>query len=344
MHRFILTSFILIGIPLSLILPINVLAEDLCEVPAMRIDQRPGHDGPPTEVTMGILIADILAIDDVAQTLTGDFIVETIWIDPRLAEEVGCRFSFSEVWSPRIESINSAVGTAKRSFAKDQVEIDVGGRVRHYQRFYATIATYHNLKRFPFDPQKFRFRFTSFDYDAKEIIIKPDIEFTQVADLINIPDWTIGEASAFVEEIDLAELMSPRRVFVLDIPAIRNSNFYIYKVLVPLSFIVMMSWAVFWINPVKFGPQLGIAATAMLTLIAFQFALTAILPKLSYFTTMDKLILGSSGLVFLSFVESVLTIYLVSIGKEAAAIKVDDICRWLFPLTFIVYWIVVIAT
>ena len=106
----------------------------------------------------------------------------------------------------------------------------------------------------------------------------------------------------------------------------------------------MMSWAVFWINPVKFGPQLGIAATAMLTLIAFQFALTAILPKLSYFTTMDKLILGSSGLVFLSFVESVLTIYLVSIGKEAAAIKVDDICRWLFPLTFIVYWIVVIAT
>jgi len=83
MHRFILTSFIFIGIPLSLILPINVLAEDLCEVPAMRIDQRPGYDGPPTEVTMGILIADILAIDDVGQTLTGDFIVETIWIDPR---------------------------------------------------------------------------------------------------------------------------------------------------------------------------------------------------------------------------------------------------------------------
>jgi hypothetical protein len=82
----------------------------------------------------------------------------------------------------------------------------------------------------------------------------------------------------------------------------------------------------------------------MLTLIAFQFALTGILPKLSYFTTMDKLILGSSGLVFLSFVESVLTIYLVSIEKEAAAFKVDNICRWLFPLIFIVFWVVAIAT
>ena len=343
-HRLILTSFIFIGLPFSLILTINVLAEDLCEVPAMRIDQRPDHNGPPTEVTLGMLVADILAIDDVDQTLTGDFIIETSWVDPRLAEEVGCRFQLSQVWHPRIESINSATGTTKRRFARDQVEIDVGGRVRHYQRWYGSIATYHHLERFPFDPQNFKFRFTSLDYDAEEILIRADKESTRVADLINIPDWTIGVASASVELIDMVELRSPRSIFILEIPAIRNSNFYIWKVLVPLSFIVMMSWAVFWINPVKFGPQLGISATSMLTLIAFQFALTGILPRLSYFTTMDKLILGSSGLVFLSFVESVLTIYLVSIEKTAAAFRVDYICRWLFPLMIIVFWVVAIVT
>ena len=344
MHRLISISFFFIGISLFLVSPAKVLSEDLCEIPAMRIDQRPDHNGPPTEITYGILVADIMAIDDVDQTLTGDFMVETSWVDPRLAEEAGCRFQLSKVWHPRIESINSSTGIAKRSFARDQVEIDVGGRVRHYQRWYGTIATYHHLEHFPFDPQKFRIRFTSFDYDAKEILIKADKEFTRVADLINIPDWTIGVASASVELIDMVELRSPRSIFILEIPAIRNSNFYIWKVLVPLSFIVMMSWAVFWINPVKFGPQLGISATSMLTLIAFQFALTGIVPKLSYFTTMDKLILGSSGLVFLSFVESVLTIYLVSIKKEAAAFKVDDVCRWLFPLMFIVFWVVAIAT
>jgi hypothetical protein len=190
----------------------------------------------------------------------------------------------------------------------------------------------------------FRFRFTSFDYDAEEIVIKADKEATRVADLINIPDWTIGKASGSVELIDMVELRSLRSIFILEIPATRNSNFYIWKVLVPLSFIVMMSWAVFWINPVKFGPQLGISATSMLTLIAFQFALTGILPKLSYFTTMDKLILGSSALVFLSFVESVLTIYLVSIGKESSAFQVDNICRWLFPVVFMVYSSIVIVT
>ena len=153
----------------------------------------------------------------------------------------------------------------------------------------------------------------------------------------------VGAAKGTVETIDMIELRAPRDIFILEVPATRNSNFYIYKVLVPLSFIVMMSWAVFWINPVRFGPQLGIAATSMLTLIAFQFALTGILPKLSYFTTMDKLILGSSTLVFLSFVESVLTIYLVSIGRESIALKADNLCRWLFPALFVTYWTVVIV-
>ena len=328
---------------LSLFIPFYGIAEELCELPEMRIDQRPGHDGAPTEITMGVLIADITAIDDVEQTLTGDFISEMSWIDERLADQVGCRFPLAKVWNPRIEAVNSSTVTLKRAFTKNQVEIDAGGRVRHVQRRFGAIATYHNLEEFPFDPQTFRFRFTSLEYDSEDIAITVDTAFTRIADLINIPDWTVGLATANVETVDMVELRSPRDIFILEVPAIRNSNFYIYKVLVPLSFIVMMSWAVFWINPVRFGPQLGIAATSMLTLIAFQFALTGILPKLSYFTTMDKLILGSSTLVFLSFIESVLTIYLVSIGREKIALKADNICRWLFPLLFVTYWTIVIV-
>jgi hypothetical protein len=336
--------YAVMAVLLFLLTPPDISADDLCELPQMRIDQRPEFGGQPSEVTMGILVADITAIDDVDQTLTGDFITEMSWVDDRLSGKVGCRFPLSKVWSPRIEALNSTTALAKRSFSRDQVEIEAGGRVRHYQRRFGPIATYHHLADFPFDPQVFRFRFTSFDYDANEIIIKADHELTRIADLINIPDWTIGKASGSVELIDMVELRSLRSIFILEIPATRNSNFYIWKVLVPLSFIVMMSWAVFWINPVKFGPQLGISATSMLTLIAFQFALTGILPKLSYFTTMDKLILGSSALVFLSFVESVLTIYLVSIGKESSAFQVDNICRWLFPVVFMVYSSIVIVT
>jgi len=327
---------------LLLILPHETNAQDLCELPKMRIYQRPGLGGPATEITLGILVADITDIDDVAQTITGDFILQIRWKDERLSERAGCRFPISKVWDPRLQLLNSSILSAKQNFYKDQVEIETGGQIRYYQRYVGSISTYHHLARFPFDSQNFRIRIASVDYNADNLIIKVDKEMTTLAELINIPDWTIGQLQAIAKTIKMAELREPRSIFVLEIPAVRNSNFYIWKVLVPLTLIVMMSWVVFWINPVKFGPQLGLSATAMLTLIAFQFAQTGVLPKLSYFTIMDKLILGSSLLVFLSFFESAAAIYMVSIGAEKAAIKMDIVCRWIFPFLFTFYWATVI--
>ncbi len=325
-----------------LTLPQHGEAQDACQPPAMRIDHRPDHNGPPTIITLGILVADITGVDDVAQTISGDFILEMQWEDKRLEEQAGCRIAISQVWAPQLQILNSYILSAKRNFHRDQVEVEANGRIHYYQRYSGSIATYHHLARFPFDSHNFRIRITSTDYNADEIRIRADTEFTRVADLINIPDWTIGKVQATVETIDMAEIRSPRSIFILEIPAVRKSNFYIWKVLVPLVLIVMMSWVVFWINPVKFGPQLGLSATAMLTLIAFQFAQTGVLPRLSYFTTMDKLILGSSLLVFLSFFESAAAIYMVSIGAETAAVKTDQICRWLFPLIFTIYWIAIV--
>src|SRR6056300_1390110 len=50
-----------------------------------------------------------------------------------------------------------------------------------------------------------------------------------------------------------------------------NNKKYLYKVLLPLALIVMMYFTVFWVNPERFGPQIGLSATSMLTLIAFLF-------------------------------------------------------------------------
>ena len=98
-----------------------------------------------------------------------------------------------------------------------------------------------------------------------------------------------------------------------------------------------MSWTVFWINPAQFGPQIGMSATSMLTLIAFQFASGNILPRLNYFTVLDEFIVGSTIIVFLALVESLSTSYLVSRKREAFALRLDQVCRFLFPLTFFIF-------
>ena len=78
-------------------------AEAICVLPEMRINQRPGGaEGGPTEIFLGIITADITSVDDVAQTLSGDFIVVTKWQDQRFGNQVGCRFPISKVWTPRL--------------------------------------------------------------------------------------------------------------------------------------------------------------------------------------------------------------------------------------------------
>ena len=109
----------------------------------------------------------------------------------------------------------------------------------------------------------------------------------------------------------------------------------------PLALIVTMSWSVFWIDPAQIGPQVGMSSTSMLTLIAFQLAMSNMLPPLNYFTDLDKFGAASILMVFLALVESMTTSYLVSNDRRETALRADRVCRWLFPLAFVVYtgWI-----
>jgi hypothetical protein len=153
--------------------------------------------------------------------------------------------------------------------------------------------------------------------------------------VLNISDWTVDSVYAsvgtFSPETPVGRTLS---TYEFRIAARRQVGFYLWKVILPLGLIVAMSWTVLWISPVQFGPQIGLSATAMLTLIAFQFALVNVLPKLAYFTILDGFIAGSTILVFLALVEAVLAVSLVAAGKEAVALRMDAICRWVFPSAF----------
>jgi len=87
-----------------------------------------------------------------------------------------------------------------------------------------------------------------------------------------------------------------------------------------------------------------LSVTSMLTLIAYQFQLTSVLPRLAYLTTIDKILLGSTVIVFFSLVEATVTVRLVKEGRAAVAQRMDDVCRWMFPAIYLVMWVVVVMT
>jgi len=105
----------------------------------------------------------------------------------------------------------------------------------------------------------------------------------------------------------------------------------VLKVVLPLVFILAMSWTVFWLDPSLAGTQIGVATTSMLTLIAYRFTVGAFVPKVPYLTRMDAFILASTILVFGALVLAVWTAFLAAREQRSRAIAIERQCRWILP-------------
>lgn len=317
----------------------SLAAEDrLCPPPNVRTNIRPHENGPPIKIEVGVNMIDLMEIDDISQTMTADFAVSQRWVDPRLAHLEGCEIPLTDIWTPDLTIINS--GRKFRNRPKKAV-IGPGGQVSYLQRYSGTFATYHKLNHFPFDDQVFRVSLFSPEWSEKDVQLIADSKETGMEDRLNISDWTINSVEGVIDRQQFKSSGTSHSLFDFIISAHRIRGYYIWKVILPLCLIVAMSWCVFWINPAQYGPQIGLSATSMLTLIAFIFATTNMVPRLGYLTLLDRFIVGSTILVFLALVESLAAVYLVSRDKERLAMRIDVVSRWVFPIVFVVFFFVV---
>ena len=123
--------------------------------------------------------------------------------------------------------------------------------------------------------------------------------------------------------------------FVFSFRAERLFNHYVIKFIIPLILIVAMSWVVFWIDPTESSSQLSVAVTAALTLIAYHIALAGKLPDIPYLTRMDLFLFCSTLIVFAALLEVVITSRLARDGRESLARRWDQVCRFLFPISYL---------
>ena len=304
--------------------------------PAVAIS-RPGKaDGRPTKISITAVLLDVDEINGADQSVVANFYFEARWQDTRLAHnepDIVIR-PLKEVWHPRFQFVNQQ---KIWSTLPEDVEISSGGEVLYRQRVWGAFSEPLELQEFPFDRQDFKIILVSSGYTPEEVkfLINPAgisglaSEFSQQE--WNILEWRLDIAPFRVMEGDIPDT-SFSFVFVGE----RKLGFYIWKVVIPLIFIVMMSWIVFWINPEQFATQIGVSTTSMLTLIAYRLVMVGLLPNISYLTRMDSFIIGSTLLVFLALIQAVVTAVLAESKKVILAQKIDRWCRSIFPLLFVI--------
>jgi hypothetical protein len=294
---------------------------------------RPDVEGVTTSVYITIFVIDVDEIRTSDQSFDANVFFAFRWKDPRLAHDGPGTISrpLDDVWNPKPLIINQ-----QRSWLTmpDIVDIAPDGEVIYRQRAWGAFSQPLSLQDFPFDRQRFSISVASVGYDSSEVDFILDTNIPSgIAPELSVADWTITDWKSGPFEYEPIPGISVS-AYELTIDGKRRYGYFVAKVIIPLILIVAMSWVVFWINPKEAGTQISVAITAMLTLIAYRFAVGADLPKISYLTRLDFFILGSTILVFASLLEVVITSAYARSGRLAFAVKMDLWCRWLFPGVF----------
>jgi len=296
---------------------------------------RPGPAAGPTQVRVGVYVIDIERIDNARQQFAVDFVVDLIWSDPRLAAAPGRR-SIHDVWHPQAILFNQR---GLETLLPEMVDVQPDGGVRYLQRYYGSLASPFDLKDFPFDTQRLPITILSVVYGPDDVQFVFAPELSGRAEKFSIAEWAVGTGQAGTGAYAVASAHGEDVEYLTRIDYVfeaqRSRSYYAWKVIVPLVIIVLMSWAVFWVDPKHVGAQLGLAGTAILTLVAFLLSLGVILPPISYLTRLDYFVYASLSLQFLAFTEALASTYLAAKDNHRLALQLDRASRVFFPVAFL---------
>jgi len=283
------------------------------------------------DVEVGVMLIDIEEINSVSQNFIANFFLEFRWQDPSLVHEGTDSISrgLDDIWHPRLQFLNQQ--KLVETFTRE-VEIRPDGQVIYRQRVWGSFSQPLELEDFPFDRQSLEIALVEVEYGSLNVRYKVNPD-SGISDSLLIPDWKVLGWS-FEPAIVKLNKSTQQNALVFHLDVKRYYSFFILKVIFPLMLIVAMSWLVFWIDPSMAASQISVSVTAMLTMIAYRFAIGGMVPKLPFMTHMDYFVMASTVLVFLSLMEVIYTAYLSNNDELAKARRVDFHARWIAPLIF----------
>ena len=305
--------------------------------------------GSPRVVAVGLFLVDISALDERTETYTAEFDVITRWKDPMRAfepqpgEEIPRLLIGSEAvayldssWTAAIFAVNVV---DKSDQGRPRLLLYPDGTITVRSHVRRTLRANLDFRKFPFDSQVLPVYIESLMHDSDELVLEAESEFTGFDEAFKMPEWTVTDLTT-VNEIRerIQEKQDYDRLsFLVHID--RLSGYYVWKIMLPMVIIVMLSWIVFWMTEEMLGRRAGVSATCMLTVIAYQFVVSGALPRFPYLTVMDRF-----TLVSLLMIAATMLINLLGSRLEVPRrYTLDQFSRVVFPVAYVLAVAVVLA-
>jgi hypothetical protein len=314
--------------------------------PDTDLREHPTGGKTPIEVSVGMYITDLVAIDETRESFEVGGYLSAQWRDTRLAlspdaASNGSRdsgaariFRTDQLWTPPIEAANS-ISHKTNAYS---MEVDAAGLVTYIERFDAVLSNVYSLRKFPFDTQVLRFEFQPFLSPVSAVTFAPQaLPLTGISSGRNteLASWRIGELRYTADEVPGRGMIPATREALFELGVSRRPAFYLWKIFLPLVMITLIPAAVFWIDAKEFDWLLKIPMTMLLSTVAFELAITRDLPKAGYVTFLDAVFVTGFVFCFLCIVE-IATVYLIQKhGSPQRAAKIHSAGRLLYPLSYL---------
>ncbi len=284
---------------------------------------------PPVPVTLGIYINDIQDLDFRTNSYIVDLYMWFRWrgkdIDPVKSVE------FMNVFDPE-----GAVKTVLLDEAKEMPDGSLYNIVRYHGRF----SKKFRLEKYPFDSQSLDFVLEDSVSPQSVQLFVADTRGIGMNPSMTLPGFKFGapklDISAYTYPTDFGDLSAQAAETysraVVSVPITRPMFTLAIKTFGPILLIVICATLVFYINPHFVEGRIGLAITALLTLVALQFTAAANLPDADYFTMLDKLYMLSYGFIIASLLRVVVTSWQTVEGsiQDRAVARGDH--RWGYML------------
>ena len=310
-----------------------------------RSDDLPTSVVPPEQPTEVSIAAYLLGLSRVSEpsaafpTFDAEMYIDVSWQDPRLAfssgtgaarvfQEEEAEEKLSEIWSPDPEIQNEV---EQRETESIELRIFPDGTVEYEERFGAVVHAEFDLARFPFDDQVLELEFQSFLWDHRDAVFVADNERTGFDPAFKTPEWIVTDTASRVDV--RSEIRDDRdfSTFTFRIYAERQAGHYVMRFLLPLMFVMTLTWSAFWMPA---GQRFRVGFIALLTVVASHTAISGTLPRLNYPTFADVVLLVcylyATALIVVS-----LKIQRLEDSEEDGmaerARKIDTWTRWSLP-------------
>ena len=303
----------------------------------------PGWAEEPVEVAVSLKVHQITNIDQKAENFGAVATLVMRYNEPGLAARPGEQVEPQRMYMAQefvrmltdrglswpAHSFYNVQG--RMDYQNQVVAVDPEGNVTYFARFTANFqAPDFDFRHFPLDKQKFYLKLDSV-LPLDQFIFKAVPGASKLGDQLGEEEWVLKNAQFGVDTHNVFAYPASR--FLFSFEGTRHLNYYLVRIMIPVSVIILVSWFTFFLN--DYAKRVDLAGGNLLLFIAFNFTIAKDLPRLGYLTLMDTFMLSTFAITGFVVLASVWLRRMENQGRGDVAHKVDMYGIWGYPLVYL---------